>query len=410
MPITYRPITMDEYDRFDLVVARGFSARPSSNPVIKDFSIRAFEPERSIAAFDGEKIVGTSAALTLDISVPGNRSLPLGGIEKVTVAATHRRRGILTGMMRRQLDAHHERGIPLSALWPSESVIYGRFGYGISVSHEHREIDLRHTAFAHSPTLRGQMHFISKDDAKKVFTPIHETACREYPGMIGRNDVGWEAAITDPDGMQASAPEQFFAYYAVEGVPTGYVMYRIHHNSVAGHDSNKVEVKELVANDDEATAALWRFCFDIDLASTLSASHGVSTDDGLSWMLSDPRRLRRSTYDGLWLRLIDVPTALATRTYSEEGSLAIQVEDSFCDWNTGVWRIDGGPDGATCTATNDTPDISMSAADLAGIYMGGTKPSEIARSGRVVENVFGALGRADWMFATARKPWNLVEF
>ena len=168
MPITYRPITMDEYDKFDLVVARGFASHPSSNPVIKDFSIRAFEPEQSVATFDEEKIVGTSASLTLDISVPGEGSLPLGGIEKVTVAATHRRRGILTGMMRRQLDAHHERGIPLSALWPSETGIYGRFGYGISVSHEHREIDLRHTAFAHSPELRGQMHFISKDDAKKV--------------------------------------------------------------------------------------------------------------------------------------------------------------------------------------------------------------------------------------------------
>jgi predicted N-acetyltransferase YhbS len=191
MPITYRPITMDEFDAFDLVVARGFSSHPNSNPVIKDFSERVFEPERSVAAFDEEKIVGTSAALTLNISVPGKVSLALGGIEKVTVSATHRRRGILTGMMRHQLDEHHERGIPLAALWPSESVIYGRFGYGISVTHEHREIDLRHTAFAHSPALRGQMHFVSKDDARKVIAPIHELACRQYPAMIARNDLGW---------------------------------------------------------------------------------------------------------------------------------------------------------------------------------------------------------------------------
>jgi predicted acetyltransferase len=210
--------------------------------------------------------------------------------------------------------------------------------------------------------------------------------------------------------MSAGAPASFFAYYEVDGVPTGYVIYRIRHNSVAGHDSNKVEVKELVANDDEAIAALWRFCFDIDLASTLSVGHGASSDDGLSWMLSDPRRLKRSTYDGLWLRLIDVPTALAARTYSQEGSLAVRVEDSFCDWNDGVWRIDGGSDGADCVATSDSPDISMSAADLAAIYMGGSKPSEIARSGRIVENVSGALGTADRMFATSRKPWNLVEF
>jgi predicted acetyltransferase len=410
MPIIYRPITMDEFDEFDLAVVRGFSTHPSPNPAVKDFVRRTFEPEQSVVAFDGEKIVGTSASMTFNISIPGQASLPLGGITEVTVSATHRRRGILTGMMRRQLDAHHERGIPLAALWASESVIYGRFGYGMSVTHEHREIDLRHTAFSHSPELHGQMHFVSKDDAQKVFAPVHDVACREYPAMIARNDLGWEAAITDPDGIRVNAPALFYAYYEVDGHPSGYVIYRIRHNIVEGHESNKVEVKELVAIDDEATAALWRFCFDMDLASTLSVGHGASIDDGLSWMLSDPRRLKRSTYDGLWVRLIDVPTALAARTYSEDGSLAIQVEDSFCDWNTGTWRTDGGPDGADCAATSDAPDISMSAADLAAIYMGGSKPSEIARSGRIIENVSGALGRADRMFAASRKPWNLVDF
>lgn len=410
MPITYRPITIDEFDQFDAAMLKGFSAHPDSNPEIKDFGRRAFEPERSVIAFDGDLMVGTSSAITFEISVPGAASLPLGGITEVTVSPTHRRRGILTGMMRRQLDAHHERGVPLAALWASEAVIYGRFGYGIAVTHEHREIDLRYTSFAHSPDIRGQVHFVEKKDAREVFAPIHERACHEYPGMVRRDDLRWEAAITDPDGMRSRAPALFYAVYDVDGAPTGYVMYRIRHSVTAGDANNKIEVRELVAADDEATAALWRFCFDIDLATTLSVGHGAPVDDGLSWMLADPRRLKRSPYDGLWLRLVDVPAALSARIYSEEGSLVIRVEDSFCGWNDGVWRLDGGSEGGDCVATNAEPDISMSVADLAAIYMGGAKPSELARAGRVVEGVSGALGRADRMFATERRPWNLVDF
>ncbi|MCH7593805.1 MAG: GNAT family N-acetyltransferase [Chloroflexi bacterium] len=410
MPITYRPITIDEFDQFDAAMLRGFSAHPDSNPVLKDLGRRIFEPERSIVAFDGDLMVGTSSSITLEISVPGANTLPMGGITEVTVSPTHRRRGILTGMMRRQIDAHHERGVPLVALWASESLIYGRFGYGPAVTHEHREIDLRHTSFAHSPDIRGQVNFIDKKDAQDLFAPMHQRVCKEYPGMIQRNDLGWEAAISDPEGMRNKSPELFYAYYETNGVPTGYVMYRIRHNVTAGDANNKVEVHELVATDDEATAALWRFCFDIDLASTISVGHGAPIDDGLVWMLTDPRRLKRSSYDGLWLRLIDVPAALSARAYSEDGSLVIRVEDSFCDWNDGTWRIDGGGEGSDCVATSDRPDISLSAADLAAIYMGGSKPSELARAGRVVESVSGALDRADRMFAVARQPWNLVDF
>jgi predicted acetyltransferase len=410
MPITYRPITLDEFDQFDFAKMRGFSAHPESNPWFKDFARRSFEPEQSVIAFDGDQMVGTSSSFTFEISVPGANTLPAGGITEVTVSPTHRRRGILTEMMRRQLDAHHEREIPLAALWASESVIYGRYGYGMAVTHEHREIDLRHTSFTHGPEIRGQVRFVDKDDAQAEFSPILDRVWRDYPAMIRRDDLGWEAAITDPDGLRSRAPTLFYAVYEVDGIATGYVMYRIRHSATAGDATNSVQIHELVAADDEATAALWRFCFDIDLASTLTVGHGAATDDGLPWMLSDPRRLKRSSYDGLWLRLIDIPAALSARTYSEEGSLIIRVEDSFCSWNDGNWRIDGGPEGAECASTNEQPDISMSADDLASIYMGGSRPSELARAGRVVENNTDALGRADRMFASARKPWNIVDF
>lgn len=410
MPITYRPVTSDEFEQFDLAEARGFSAHQDSNPEIKAFARRMFEPERSIAAFDGDLMVGTCGSFAFEISVPGAATLPAGGTSHVTVSPTHRRRGILTEMMRRQLDGYRERGEPLAVLWTSETVIYGRFGYGLALMHERREIDRRHTAFAHSPDIGGQVKFVDKKEAANVFAPIYDRACETFPGMIGRNDFWWEVALADPSAMRNNAPALFHAFYEVAGVPTGYVMYRVRHNWNDSIPGSRVGIHELVANDDEATAALWRFCFDIDLVTTITADGGVPVDDGLAWMLADPRRLTRRPYDGLWLRLVDVPAALAARTYSEEGSLAIGVEDSFCDWNDGTWRVDGGSEGADCVATNEQPDITLSAGDLAAIYLGGAKPSELARAGRVVEHTAGSLRRADRMFATTRPPWNLVDF
>ncbi|MDA1258775.1 MAG: GNAT family N-acetyltransferase, partial [Chloroflexi bacterium] len=304
MPITYRPITPDEFDQFDIAELRGFSAHPDSNPEIKAYSRRMFEPERSMVAFDGDQIVGTSGSFRFEISVPGGAMLPVGGTSHVTVSPTHRRRGILTRMMRRQIDGYRERGEPLAALWASEAVIYGRFGYGLAIAHERRQIDRRHTRFGHSPKIRGQVKFVDEHDAARVFAPIHERACKMFPGMIGRNDLWWEVALADPEGLRRKAPSFFHTYYEVDGEVTGYVIYRVRHDWNESLSNNTIAIYELVANDDEATAALWRFCFDIDLATTITTGGGVAIDDGLIWMLTDPRRLLRKPYDGLWLRLV----------------------------------------------------------------------------------------------------------
>ena len=121
------------------------------------------------------------------------------------------------------------------------------------------------------------MRFLDKEDAQAVFSPIFERAWLEYPAMIRRDNLAWEAAITDPDGLRSRAPALFYAVYEIDGGGTGYVMYRIRHGVTAGDSTNSVQIHELVASDDEATAALWRFCFDIDLASTLTVGHGATT-------------------------------------------------------------------------------------------------------------------------------------
>ena len=164
-------------------------------------------------------------------------------------------------------------------------------------------------------------------------------------------------------------------------------------------------VMQLLAAANEAQASLWRFCFDIDLMASTEA-WDRPPDDPLPWMLADPRRLKRSLEDGLWVRLVDVAAALSARRYAAQDRLVLEVRDRFCGWNDGRYELEGGPDGTVCRPTTAEPDIVLSAADLAATYLGTVAFTTLSHAGRVEERTQGALLRADAMFATQLQPWN----
>src|SRR6059058_2975727 len=123
-----RPITPDEFDAYCEVPTQAFNdSDASSEP--NEHERLVFEFDRSIAAFDGDAMVGTTAAYFFQLTVPGG-IVGAGGVTFVSVLPTHRRRGILSAMMRHQLADIAARGEAVAALFASESVIYGRYGYG----------------------------------------------------------------------------------------------------------------------------------------------------------------------------------------------------------------------------------------------------------------------------------------
>jgi predicted acetyltransferase len=159
-----------------------------------------------------------------------------------------------------------------------------------------------------------------------------------------------------------------------------------------------------VAATPEAYAALWRFCFDIDLMERIEA-WPRSADEPLFHMMANPRQLKLKLSDGLWVRLVDVAQALEARRYAAEDRLVFEVRDSFCPWNEGRLALEGGPGGARCTRTDNEPDLVVDVRDLGAAYLGGTRFDELARAGRVVESAPGALRRADAMFSWSPAPW-----
>ena len=396
MDVDIRNIAEGEAEEFIRSCNIGFGSYATEEQIrwARDGGLRL---DRTPCAFVDGKIVGTSYSLAQEIAVPGG-VLPSAAVRFVAVQPTHRRRGIMTRMMRHQIDDIHERAEPIAALWASDSGIYDRFGYGRACFAESWEIERQHTAIEHMPQLKGEVTFLAPDEAKPVFAEVYDRVFPSRPGMIKRDENGWKHHLHDSEAQQRGGnTAYFFAVYSRDGRTDGYVLYR---NNNTNHS---LVVRELLSTTDEAYAALWRFCFDVDLRIRTEANNRP-VDDPLPWMLAEPRRLQRTLSDSIWLRLVDVATALEGRLYSRSDRLVINVSDSFCDWNDARFELDGGPDGARCRRTSKEADLVLSASDLASVYLGAVRFRTLHHAGRVMAGP-QALRRADAMFATELQPW-----
>ena len=395
MDIELRYVGEAEYAAFHRAASRGFGGQISDDmlPVLT----APLKHGRILAAYEGGSVVGTFAVFPLAMNVPEGRSARAAVVSEVAVLPTHRRRGILTRMMERQLREAYEAGDILANLGASESVIYGRFGFGIATYNERWSIDRRHTAIEHAPRSEGQVRFVERADVMPLFPEVAARACADRPGFTALRAEHWEQFLADFEQMRDNPGGPYnFAAYEEDGRTDGYVIYRIRGNTVV--------VQDLMAATAAAHIGLWRFCFGIDLRETIESSNRP-TDDPLPWMLADPRRLSRTLADCMWLRALDARKALEARSYAREGRITLELRDDFCAWNAGRYELEGGPDGARCKRTTAAADIALSAADLGAAYLGTASFSRLARASRVEARDAGALRVAEGMFGARMAGW-----
>lgn len=390
-----------EFDDWATTLATALSRGRFSEENISSIDRPTYQWERSLGVFDDGVVVGTAHSYCYDLIVPGGK-LPFAGVGWVSVRPTHRRRGILTALMKRQLEDAHERGETLATLGTSESIIYGRFGYAIGAMKENWYIERKHTAFEFTVEASGRTAFVSPSEMREIFPEVYERVAADRPGMAAsRPEFIWDTWVADYEPLRRGSSAAYYATHELNGQIDGYACYR-----TAG---NTLIVRELLAASDAAYAALWQFCFGVDLKTGIEAP-GRAVDEQLVWMLADPRRLERIKTDGMWIRLVDVRTALSGRRYAQNCRLVIEVQDPVCPWNEGCYELDGGPAGAECRLTNESPDLVLSAANLASTYLGTIKFSTLHYFGQIEERTSGALARADAMFSASREPWCILHW
>lgn len=401
MAIEIRNPSEDEWRAAMLMTSAVFGDEPRDD----DFErhSRMLVRERFYAAYDGDVPVGTAADFPFRLTVPGGE-LAAGGVTWVAVQPSHRRQGILTRLMRRELDDLNERGEPLAVLWASEAAIYGRFGYGTAAPHFDMAADCARFSLRNDPGPRGTVRMLSLEDAVEPCMHVYERVRPTVPGFVGRTREWWQAyRLADPEQWRRGASPKYVAVLELDGEPSAYAIYRVKSEWEAGFSKGEVRVVEALATTPAAERELWRFVFGIDL--TVRVDSRLDPSSALFLMVVDARSLQLRVSEGLWLRLVDVGAALAGRSYASDGEVVIDVRDDFCPWNAGRWRV-----GAEVVRTDDDAELELDVADLAAAYLGAFSFTRLAAAERVRELQDGALARADALFRTPRPPYCPEDF
>jgi predicted acetyltransferase len=407
-----RPVTPDEFDDFLLMDQHAFGGSPGT-PEDRAQTLTRFEFDRSLGAYDGNQLVGGTAIFSFRMRVPG-AELPAAGVSWVSVLPTHRRRGILRSLMRQQLADIRDRGEPLAVLWAAEAVIYGRYGYGqASWTHAytvHRGEGALAADAPVDPALRLRITEIEPVRAElgKVYEAVFETR----PGFFRRNDTWWDRYLSDPPAQRHGQSPLRCVLAEDDAGPRGYSLY----SAQGGWDDDtflpegSITVRELIATDPAANAALWGDLLSRDLTTEWHIRRRP-VDDPIQFQLADPRRLRPKVSDALWARITDLPAALTQRRYACPVNVVLDVRDRVLPANAGRWRLQADETGqASCEPVDADAELSLDIADLGAAYLGGTRLGALAAAGRVEQLRAGALGQLSAAMAWDPAPWCPVIF
>ena len=390
---------------------------PAVKPENLPFWDAVWQPDRIFGGYAEGRCVATLRTFGTTLSVPGGADgcaqLAADALTQVSVAATHRRRGLLRQMLTRSLADAVERGEAVSILRAAEWGIYGRFGYQPASMGSNYEIRTMGRPTVLAPRDPVDVVGVEREQLLTPAIDVHRRVRLQRHGQIDRSLPRWQRRL-GLNGQPYPSKREPTCVIArnTDGGVDGYAMW----TSADGDwfhepDRVQVDVHEVLAATDDAYRALWGYLTSLDLVKVLTLD-AYAVDEPLEWLLSDGRAARRTwTGDNDWLRLLDVPAALSARRYRTADRLVLEVVDDDGGWAAGRYTLDAGPVHAECTRTpTATADLTMSQRALAGIYLGGNTVESQRLAGFVDEHTPGALARLESMFWTATKPWNATPF
>ncbi|MFC4852497.1 GNAT family N-acetyltransferase [Actinophytocola glycyrrhizae] len=364
-----------------------------------DVMRQAYVADRTFGAFDGDRQVGTAVSFPADLTVPGGEMLPMAGVTYVGVRTDYRRRGALTGMMRAQLEDAEERGEVFAALHASEPVIYGRFGYGVATIARDIKVNSKRARLRDDVPVAGTVRLLDGDEVVPACSAAYPALQRTRAGLMGRSEQWWALSYhrrIKTDHLLVAA------HFSAAGDIDGWVSYKPAQATSGDVRANAtLYVLDFQAADQGVANDLWRHLVGVDLIEDVMA-YFRPLDDPIEAMLVDAYAVRSESEGELWLRVVDVPAALAARTYGIAEPVVVEVVDSLLPGNSGRYRV--SPQGME--RTTDQPALTMAADALAMVYLGTWRPSVLAATGRIAVADPAALPAADRLFAVDQPAWN----
>jgi predicted acetyltransferase len=342
--------------------------------------------------------VGTVNSWVAPLTVPGGGRVDAWAISSVTVAPTHRRRRIATALLGGELRTAHALGVPLAILTVSESVIYGRWGFGPATFATAWSIDTKRVRWAGAETT-GRLSFTDAEEYRETGERVLDRVMAARAGEIALEPYLAHRLIGPLKGDPDAEKYRLVRYDSPEGEPEGFVSYTVKDDEADDFTRHTVEVNYLAAATDKALTALWRYLFELDLVARVKIwTRGV--DEPLPALVSDIRGATvTDVEDHLWVRILDVPAALQARSYERDGSLVLDVADDL-GIAAGRYRITVADGRAEVVTTGDAADVSLAVSALGSVYLGHDTARGLAVAGRI----HGDVAALDRIFRTAVPP------
>ncbi|WP_221348304.1 GNAT family N-acetyltransferase [Streptomyces beigongshangae] len=407
--IDIRPVHADEIPAWIRAMNTGFLRPPSVSEAEAEDRGTYLVPGRTLGAFDGGRCVGTFRSFPQEITAVGGAAVRADAVTNVSVTATHRRRGVLTRMMTRDLAAAKERGDVVATLIAAEYPIYGRYGFGAATTLAEWTVDVPRAGLDPrwaGPEDGGRIDLVDGDEVRKTGPELYERFRRAQPGATDRGERWWRLATGAPAWDRGAWTEPFHAVHrTARGEVEGLLTYTVDdHWGDAKQPLDTARVKDLIAVSPAAERALWRYVCSIDWVTGVRTGRRAP-DDLLPQLLPDPRAARiTSQADWLWVRILDVVAALEARTYGATGALVLEVADGD-GLAGGRYRLDASPEGVSCTRTTEDAELVLGVAELSSLWLGDESAVRLVALGRVREERAGAGLLADALLRTSRRPW-----
>ena len=354
-----------------------------------------------VVAYDGERIVGHVGCLPFVTMVPGGARVATGGLSRVGVLPTHRRRGALTGMMAESLRKSKERGEVLGSLRAAESPIYGRFGYGLAGFAASVKVKTHRAAFA-VPVSAGGRFEVMQGTAFLEHAKLAYQRCLIRPGMLERPDWYWSIMYEEHCEPTPHVADWGVIHFDERSRPDGFARWAPKSRNDWDAKGSTIEAEDIFGASVEIETALWQFLLELDLVDNVVAD-ARPVDEALPHRLVDARAVEtNAVWDEQWVRLIDVPAALAARTYVGDDSVAIEIaHDSVFGEHIGTFEVGN----AGVKRVRRKADIALSVDALGAAYLGGTSIGTLRDAGRVSELRSGGVERAARLFRSDIAPW-----
>ncbi len=365
----------------------------------------AWDESDSLAAWDGDRCVGSVSAYRFDSTVPGGARVHTAGVTRVGVLPTHTRKGLLTRMMHRLLVESRERGNVLATLHASETTIYRRYGFGLATDACGAVVTTRSAKPWRTPASFGSMRLVHHTEVYNVVPPIYDHAARWRVGSISRPAWMWTRILKDasePIGVPFGKGSFVAVHTTADGTDDGYVFYDVGwDDEFAINPVGKGKVRELWGTSPAVELELWRYLLDIDLVVEWVAE-ARPVDDPVRRAMHDSRAYEtRQRIDDQWVRILDVDAALGQRTFGpSDSAVTIAVHDPMFADNCATWEISS----AGFARSAGPADITVDIATLSAAYLGAVSWIDLTSIG-AVDASHDVLRRLDALFAVRPTPF-----